>query len=132
MHAKKFAWLVILATPSVLYGQRNMKTELTTSEAKEHVGESATVCGKVVGAKISRYSAGSYGKPITFFLDEPEAFRTFSFGTLTNDPTKFEQVKETYQGKRVCVTGKIMMLGNAPYINAMQPSQIEMRPDEKK
>lgn len=133
MDAREFAWLAILAIPIVLHSQANTKAELTTSEAKEHVGESATVCGRVVGAEISRYSAGSYGKPITFFLDEPEATRTFSFATLTSDPTKFEQIKKAYEGKHVCVTGKIMRLGNVlPHINVMKPSQIEIRQDEKK
>ena len=133
MNAKEFAWLAILAIPTVLQSQASPKAELTTSQAKEHVGESATVCGRVVDAKISKYSAGSYGKSITFFLDEPEAARTFSFATLTSDPTRFEQTKKAYEGKQVCVTGKIMTLGNAlPHINVMKPSQIEMRQDEKK
>ena len=131
MAAKEFVWLVLFGIPILLYSQANTKRELSTTEAKEHVGESATVCGKVVDAKISRYSTGQSGYPITFFLDGPEATRTFSFATLTRDPAKFGQIKEAYDGKRVCVTGKIMMLGNIPHIDVMQPSQIEMQHDEK-
>jgi hypothetical protein len=42
--------------------------KLTTAEAKDHVGEQATVCGKVASA---RYAATSRGKPTFLNLDKP-------------------------------------------------------------
>jgi hypothetical protein len=42
--------------------------KLTTAEAKEHIGEQATVCGKVASA---RYAATTRGKPTFLDLDKP-------------------------------------------------------------
>lgn len=129
---EKIAVLFVLAMITLLYSQANGALRLTSSEAKQHVGESATVCGKVVSATISKYSVAGFGKPITFFLDEPETNPTFSFAILARYPAKAGQIKEAYEGKRVCVTGKIMMVANVPNIDATEPSQIEIQRDEKK
>lgn len=41
---------------------------LTASEAKNHIGEEATVCGKAASA---RYAASSRGQPTFLNLDKP-------------------------------------------------------------
>jgi hypothetical protein len=105
--------------------------KLTAKEAHQHIGETATVCGKVVGARISKYAVGDHGKPITFDLDQPEPQRVFFFVTWSPDPAKLQQTKEAYDRKRVCVTGKIQEMGAVPHILATEPSQIAVEGETK-
>jgi hypothetical protein len=116
----------------LVIGQTKGTQRLSTLQAANHVGEAAIVCGKVVGARISKYSIADRGKPLTFFLDEPETNPTFFFVTWSPDPTTPQQTKAAYDGKQVCVTGKIMKMGNVPHIIATEPSQIVVQTDNKK
>ncbi len=60
------ASVVWCAAPSS--GQEQEAKTLTAKEAAEHVGEVATVCGKVASAT---YAARSRGRPTFLNLDEP-------------------------------------------------------------
>jgi hypothetical protein len=101
-------------------------------DAKNHVGETATVCGEVVDSKIGKYGVGGYGRPVTLDLDSPEPHPVFFFMAFGADHAKAEQVRNSYQGKQVCVAGKIVKGGTAPYIIASEPSQIKIQTDDKK
>jgi hypothetical protein len=101
-------------------------------DAKNHVGETATVCGEVADARIGKYGVGSFGRPVTLYLDSPEPHPVFFFVTWGADQAKAEQVRTFYQGKQVCVAGKIVKGGTVPYIIASGPSQIKIQTDAKK
>jgi hypothetical protein len=116
---------------SLSIGETKELRRLTAKEAQEHVGETATVCGRVVAARISRYEVGNRGKPITLYLDKPEPDPLFFFMTWGPDPAKLEQTKASYEGKQVCVTGKIMQK-MTPHILATEPSQITVQAEGKK
>lgn len=104
---------------------------ITSSEVKNHAGETVIVCGKVVDSKIFRYGLAGHGKPVTFYLDEPGPHPAFSFVTFGSESgTNPEEAQTAYQGKRVCVTGKITMAA-VPYIMAADRSQIKIQPNEK-
>jgi len=104
---------------------------ITTAEVKNHPGETVIVCGKVVDSKISRYGLAGHGKPVTFYLDEPEPHPVFSFVTFGSESgTNPDEAQAAYQGKRICVTGKITM-ATVPYIMAADRSQIKIQPDDK-
>jgi hypothetical protein len=66
----------ILVVPTI-----NAQTKrVTPAEAKDHVGERATICGKVVSAN---YSSRSKGQPTFLNLDEPcpeQVFTIFDLG----------------------------------------------------
>jgi hypothetical protein len=49
--------------------------KLTAVEAKDHIGEQATVCGKVAS---TRYAATSRGKPTFLNLDKPYPSQVFT------------------------------------------------------
>jgi hypothetical protein len=49
--------------------------KITAAEAKDHVGEVRTVCGKVASA---RYAAQSKGQPTFLNLDEPYPKEVFT------------------------------------------------------
>jgi hypothetical protein len=130
---KTFALLARLTMLLPLtFSETKPPQRITAADAKNHVGEPATVCGTVVASRISGYSVGDRGKPITFFLDKPEPNPVFIFVTLSSDPAKVEETKAGYDGKQVCVTGKITLVNNAPHIIAKEPSQIQVQTGQKK
>jgi hypothetical protein len=62
--------LVLLATGVVLLSSAQAlgaKKKLTTSEAKQHIGETATVCGVVASG---RYSERTRGSPMFLEIDK--------------------------------------------------------------
>lgn len=53
---------------TVLQAQAPKARAITAAEAKNHIGETATACGKVASTK---YAASSRGQPTFINLDEP-------------------------------------------------------------
>jgi hypothetical protein len=102
-------------------------------DAKNHIGETATVCGKVVDTKVSKYGIQGHGKPVTFDLDQPEPNPVFSFVAFGAEPGGPKEVVDAYNGKRVCVTGKITVVptGGSPFIMAGDRSQIKPQAGDK-
>lgn len=89
------------------FGQEATPLRIPASEAKNHVGQNATVCGKVVDTKVSKYGLAGHGKPVTFDLDQPEPnpiFFFIAFGTAPEGPS---EVITAYNEKQVCVAGKL-------------------------
>ena len=105
---------------------------ITASDAKNHPGETVTVCGKVVDTKISKYGLAGRGKPVNFDLDQPEPHPMFFFVTFGSQAgANPEEAQAAYQGKSVCVTGKITVVGGVPYIMAADRSQIKIQTEDK-
>lgn len=97
---------------------------LTAAEAKNHIGERATVCGKVVS---SRYADRSKGQPTFLNLDEPFPKQIFTIVVWGEDRSKFGEPENKYSDKRLCVTGKITSYRGSPEIVATDPKQIEIQ-----
>ncbi len=95
--------------------------KITAREAKDHVGENQTVCGKVVS---TRYASGSKGQPTFLNLDEPYPKEIFTILIWGEDRSKFGTPETDYRDKNVCVTGKITSYRGTPEIVATEPSQI--------
>lgn len=95
--------------------------QITPREAKDHVGEVQTVCGKVAS---THYAARSKGQPTFLNLDEPYPKEIFTILIWGSDRSKFGTPERKYQDARVCVTGKISSFGGKPEIVATEPSQI--------
>jgi hypothetical protein len=101
------------------------------ADAKNHIGTLAIVCGKVVDAQIGDPGLSGHGKPITFDLDAPPPKPVFTFVTFGVKPGGFPEARAlvaAYQGKQVCVTGKIM---DGPFIFAVDPSQVKVQAENK-
>lgn len=109
--------VVLMATLSVL-----AEKALTATEAKNHIGEQATVCGKVVS---TRYAESSRGSPTFFNFDQPYPNQVFTLLIRGSDRSKFGDPETSYRGKRICVTGKISDYKGIPEIVATAPSQVE-------
>ena len=95
--------------------------KITAAEAKDHVGEIRTVCGKVVS---THYARGSKGQPTFLNLDEPYPKEAFTILIWGNDCAKFGTPDTKYKDAKVCVTGKITSHREKPEIIATEPSQI--------
>lgn len=112
---------VSLALASAVHGQSG---HITALEAKNHVGEKTTVCGKVVS---THFASGSKGQPTFLNLDEPYPKEIFTILIWGSDRPKFEKPEDTYRDKDVCVTGKITSHNSRPEIIATEASQIQTR-----
>jgi hypothetical protein len=97
---------------------------ITAAEAKNHVGEKATVCGKVVSA---RFAKDSKGQPTFLNLDEPYPNHIFTIVVWGSNRDKFGDIEAKYRVKDVCVTGKITSYQGKPETEVNDPSQIEFQ-----
>jgi hypothetical protein len=118
-HSKRFALFglllaAVLATPAAA------QKKLTAAEAKDHIGETATVCGEVVSA---RYAASTKGQPTFLNLDKPYPNQIFTVLIWGKNRSKFRTPESEYRGKRICVTGKITEYKSAAEIVANDPQQ---------
>jgi hypothetical protein len=105
---------------------------VTPGDAKNHRGDTVTVCGKVVDTKIfPKYGIGGHGKPVIFDLDQPEPNPVFYFVTFGTQPAGPQEAITAYQGKSVCVTGKITIAASTPYIMADDRSKIKIQAEGK-
>jgi hypothetical protein len=116
--ATKFAisiWLATFAAASA-EGPR-----LLSYQAKNHLGENATVCGVVASTK---YLESKGRSPTLLNLDKPYPQQPFTIVIWGADRAKFGKPEETYANKRVCVTGTITEFRGTPEIVAKDPAQI--------
>ena len=115
------------------FAQSATPPRIAASEAKKHAGETVTVCGKVVDTKIPKYGLAGRGKPVTFDLDQPEPKPVFFFVAFGSHEGGPKEAVAAYQGKRVCVTGKIETTAEpaVPFIMAADRSQIEPQAEGK-
>jgi hypothetical protein len=97
--------------------------KLSATEAKDHIGETATVCGDVVS---TRYAASTKGRPTFLNLDKPYPNHIFTIVIWGNNRSKFGAPESDYKGKRVCVNGRIAEYRGVPQIVAYDPQQIKI------
>lgn len=109
---------VTIATPAAA------ATRIAPADAIRHVGEAATVCGRVASAKHL-----TSGRQPTFLnLDQPypnQVFTALIWGTVR---PRFEQPPEALQGKAICVTGVIQEFQGKAEIVVEDPGQIAVQP----
>jgi hypothetical protein len=108
----------LLGVSITIWGQSK---KLTTAEAKNHIGEQATVCGRVASG---RYAATTRGKPTFLDLDKPYPGQLFTVLIWGENRAKFGTPEETYRNKNICVTGRIESYRGEPEIIASDPAQL--------
>jgi hypothetical protein len=110
----------LLSVPS-LHAQTK---KLATAEAKDHIGDRATVCGKVASTHQAK---SSKGEPTFLNLDEPYPKEVFTILIWGSDREKFATPEDEYKGLRACVTGKITSYRGRPEIVATERGQIAIQ-----
>lgn len=121
--------LLLVASILYLWPRLAGAETITASEAKNHIGETAAVCGKVASTK---YAASTRGKPTFINLDKPYPDQIFTVLIWGSDRPKFGQPEETYRDKDICVTGKIKEYRGVPEIIAYEPAQISIRSNDRR
>jgi hypothetical protein len=119
--------LLLLLIGTILASPVQAQKKLTASEAKEHFGETATVCGVVVSA---RYADSTKGQPTFLNLDKPYPNQVFTIVIWGENRAKFGKPENAYNGKRVCVTGKITAYAGLPEVVAEDPKQLHIETEK--
>jgi hypothetical protein len=129
---KSFAALCVLSM-ACAFAQDAKTPRFTSADAKNHVGEVVTVCGKVADSKVLRYGLPGHGKPVNFDLDQPQPNAVFYFTTFGTQDGGPQEAVTAYDGKKVCVTGKIDKVpgSDTPFIMAADRSKIKVEEDAK-
>jgi hypothetical protein len=94
---------------------------LTADEAKNHIGETATVCGMVASP---HYAEQTKGSPTFVNIDNPYPNQVFTILIWGEDLPKFSPKPSTWDGKRVCATGTITSYQGRPEIVAKATGQV--------
>jgi hypothetical protein len=95
---------------------------IPATEAAHHIGEVAQVCGHVASAA---YIASSKGRPTFLNLERPYPDQAFTVVIWGSNRSRFEGPPERlYDGKSICVTGRIETYRGKPQIVAEDGDQI--------
>lgn len=122
---KSFRCLAVLAICFLANPCVHAQTKkITAAEAKDHIGDRATVCGKVAS---THYAKSSKGEPTFLNLDEPYPKEIFTILIWGSDRGKFGTPESEYKALQVCVTGKITTYRGVPEIVANEREQIEIQ-----
>jgi hypothetical protein len=95
---------------------------LPAEQAKDHVGETATVCGQVASVHYA-YKTG--GHPTFLNLDAPYPRQIFTVVIWGRDRPKFGAPEKRYLNKHICAKGSIRVFRGQPEIIAQSPKQIK-------
>ena len=101
-----------------------LSSEYTAHMAQNHIGEKATVCGRVASA---HYASSSRGEPTFLNLDEAYPNHVFTALIWGENRERFDEPEVKYMGKHICVTGKIKSYRGIAQIILYSKSQIEVK-----
>jgi hypothetical protein len=111
--------LAILSAATVL----TAADPITSSQAKDHIGETVTVCGPV--ADTRHLDSGSGHTFLNFDKHYPD--HTFTAFIDGQDHAKFGTPEKDYLDKEICVTGKIQQYNGKPEIVLTSPEQVKVK-----
>ena len=120
LSASLLAWVIALFLCVTAHGQ----SIISATEAKKHVGEKKTVCGKVAE---TLYAAASRDDPTFINLAKPYRDQVFKIVIWGTERAKFGKPEQDYRGKHICVSGQISEFNGVPEIVATDPSQIRIQ-----
>jgi micrococcal nuclease len=114
---------VLLLSVGILTHPALAQKRMPASEAKDHVGEVATVCGDVAS---THYAPSTKGQPTFLNLGKPYPNPVFTILIWGSNRSKFGTPENDYKGKHVCATGKITDYRGSPEIVAESPGQLKL------
>jgi len=114
----KITFLILIITLPLI------SSEYSAYMAQNHIGEKATVCGKVVS---SHYASSSNGEPTFLNLDEPYPNHVFTAVIWGENREKFGEPEVKYKGKNICIKGKIKEYRGIAQIILYSESQISVK-----
>lgn len=90
-------------------------------DAARYAGQTATVCGVVASA---RYASRTRAQPTFLNLGQPYPRQVFTVTIFGDERPKFGEPEVTFEGKRVCATGRIEMYRGKPEMILDDPAQL--------
>jgi len=125
-------WLALVGLLTSLSLQGSQVDTLTATEAKNHIGAVATVCGTVVNARTSGYKVTSRGRPTILELDTQDTKHAFKVVVWEAESENSATQAADYKGKAVCVTGTITKISGSPQIVASDPAEVHLQSSANK
>ena len=116
----------VLLLCALVAAKAHAANPLDPPDALNHIGEEATVCGEVSGAK---YSDHRKRKPTFIDFGPPHPNQVFTALIWGEYRDKFDYAPESLLGKRICVSGMITEHKGKPEIKVTEPSQISVMSD---
>lgn len=113
--------VLLLAGCAVTAGAQQ---HITAAEARDHVGQVATVCGKVASL---HWATRSKGQRTFINLDAPYPQQIFTVLIWSSDRPQFGDVEQSFTGKTICVTGTVSAYRGVPEIIARSANQITVQ-----
>jgi hypothetical protein len=110
-------FFLILTCSTPIHAQKRISAQ----DAKNYVGENATVCGTVAS---EHFAANTKGQPTFINLDEPCPRQIFTIVIWGSDRSAFGKIPA-----KLCVTGTISSYRGVPEVIARNAGQIRPRSD---
>lgn len=116
--------LLFLAVFAALAVAAPAQTQITASQAKDHIGDSVTVCGKVLGAK---YLQTAKGAPTLLDVDGKVPNQPFTIVIFKEVRERLSYVPENrLLNQDVCVTGRVQQYKGKPQIVVHNENQLKV------
>jgi hypothetical protein len=93
------------------------------TDASQAVGHRATICGVVANV---HFASGSHGSPTFVDLGAPYPNEPFQIVIWGDDRSGISPAPESWQGKKICVTGNVRLYKGVPEIIARSSGQIRV------
>ena len=118
-----FVFFLFVTLSSSLYAQKEIKT----TEAANHVGDSVTMTGEIMGA---RFLTGSNGRPTLMNMGAPYPNQHLTLIILGENRSQFSGAPEMlYNNTMVRVWGKVELFKGKPQIVLKSEKQIQVLAD---
>ena len=111
-------YLALLSAPSLA------QKSISAAEARNHIGDNATVCGQV---ESTHFASTSRGRPTFINLDSPYPNQIFTVVIWGSDRAKFGEPEVKYARKRICVTGPKTVYREVPEQVVSDQSQLNVQ-----
>lgn len=123
-HFMNMKQLLIAFAVLLISGYGYSQTNIQSAEAKNHIGDSVTVCGKVYGGKFLESAKGT---PTFLNVGAPYPNQDLTIVIWEEVRKQFEgKPEELFNGKDICITGKLEMYKGKPQIVLETAAQIKV------
>ena len=100
--------------------------EADAQKSSQTTQQGSEICGIVASvASVYTDNRGS-GHPTFIDLGHPYPDQTYTIVIWGDNLSKFNPPPQSWQGEKICVTGRVKLYKNTPEINAHSPHQIRV------
>lgn len=115
-----FVWVMMAGLAAPAFTSK----VIPATKARNHIGETATVCGIVAS---THYAVTSRGRPTFLNVGRPYPDQIFTVVIWGRDRSKFGVPERVFRNKNICVNGLIQSYRGTPEIVAHSPEQIRKK-----